>query len=368
MDRRQFIRKAGLVSTGAAASVGTLAMPAIAQSLPEIKWRLASSFPKSTDAIFGSSELFAKTVAEATDGKFQIQVFPAGELVPPLQVLDAVQNDTVEITHTASYYFIGKDLTFAIATSLPFGLNTRQQQAWILQGGGLDLFNDFLANYNAVMLLGGNTGTQMGGWFRKEINTVADLNGLKFRVGGVGGKVLSSLGVVPQQIPAPDIYPALEKGTIDATEWVGPYDDERLGLYQVAKYYYYPSFWEGSSALQYMINKKKWEELPQAYKSVLKAAAALANDDMTAAYDARNFAALKRLVAQGVQLRPFSREILDAAYDAAFKLYEDEAAKNPAFKKIYEPWKQFRAESYQWFRVAEYNFDSYVYSQQAAGK
>ena len=368
MDRRQFIRKAGLVSTGAAASVGTLAMPAIAQSQPEIKWRLASSFPKSTDAIFDSSELFARTVSEATDGKFQIQVFPAGELVPALQVLDAVQNDTVEMAHTASYYFIGKDLTFAIATSLPFGLNTRQQQAWIYQGGGLELFNDFLADYNTVMLLGGNTGTQMGGWFRHEINTLADLQGLKFRVGGVGGKVLSALGVVPQQIAAPDIYPSLEKGTIDATEWVGPYDDERLGLYQVAKYYYYPSFWEGSSALPYLINKQKWEELPESYKAVLKAAAALANNDMTAAYDARNFAALKRLVAQGVQLRPFSREILDAAYDASFKLYHEEAAKNPAFKKIYEPWKQFRAESYQWFRVAEYNFDSYVYSQQAAGK
>jgi TRAP-type mannitol/chloroaromatic compound transport system substrate-binding protein len=368
MDRRSFIKSAGLVSTGAAVGAVPLAAPAIAQSLPTIKWRLASSFPKSTDAIFGSSELFAKTVSDATDGKFQIQVFPAGELVPPLQVLDAVQNNTVEITHTASYYFIGKDLTFAIATSLPFGLNTRQQAAWIYQGGGQALLDEFFGKYNTVMLLGGNTGTQMGGWFRKEVTSVKDLEGLKFRVGGVGGKVLSALGVVPQQIAAPDIYPSLEKGTIDATEWVGPYDDERLGLYQVAKFYYYPSFWEGSSALQYLINKPQWEALPEAYRAVLRAAAALANNDMTAAYDARNFAALKRLVANGVQLRPFSREILDAAYDAAFKLYDDEAAKNEGFKKIYEPWKQFRAESFQWFRVAEYNYDSYVFSQQAAGK
>jgi TRAP-type mannitol/chloroaromatic compound transport system substrate-binding protein len=356
------------MSTGAAVGSVPLAAPAIAQSAPTIKWRLASSFPKSTDAIYGASEIFAKLVSDATDGKFQIQLYPAGEIVPALQVLDAVQNDTVEITHTASYYFIGKDLTFAIATSMPFGLNTRQQAAWIYEGGGQALLDDFFAKYNVVFLLGGNTGTQMGGWFRKEVTSVADLNGLKFRVGGVGGKVLSALGVVTQQIAASDIYPALEKGTIDATEWVGPYDDERLGLFQVAKYYYYPSFWEGGSALQFMINKDKWEALPKAYQEVLRGAAALANDHMTAAYDVRNYAALKRLVANGVQLRPFSREILDAAYDAAFKLYEDEAAKNPAFKKIYEPWKQFRAESYQWFRVAEYNFDSYVYSQQAAGK
>jgi TRAP-type mannitol/chloroaromatic compound transport system substrate-binding protein len=368
MDRRSFIAKAGVATSGAALGAAALAAPAIAQSQPTIKWRLVSSFPKSTDAIYGASELFAKTVNEASDGKFQIQLFPAGEIVPALNVLDAVQNDTVEACHTSSYYFIGKDLTFALGSAVPFGLNARQMQAWIYQGGGQQVLDDFYAPYGVVAFLGGNTGTQMGGWFRKEVNTVADMNGLKFRIGGIGGKVLAPLGVVSQQIAASDIYPALEKGTIDATEWVGPYDDEKLGFWQVAKYYYYPAFWEGSAALHYMFNKKKFEALPESYKAILKAASALANDDMQSAYDARNYGALRKLVANGVQLKPFSREILDAAYTSAFKLYEDTAATSPTFKKVYEPWKKFRDESYRWFRVAEYSFDSYVYAQQAAGK
>ena len=368
MDRRSFIAKAGITTSGAVLGTAGLAAPAIAQSMPTIKWRLVSSFPKSTDAIYGSSELFAKTVAEATDGKFQIQLYPAGEIVPALQVLDAVQNDTVEACHTSSYYFIGKDLTFALGSAVPFGLNARQMQAWIYQGGGQQILDDFYANYGVVSFLGGNTGTQMGGWFRKEVNTLEDLKGLKFRIGGIGGKVLAPLGVVAQQIAASDIYPALEKGTIDATEWVGPYDDERLGFWQVAKNYYYPAFWEGSAALHYMFNKKKFEALPESYKAILKASAAIAHSDMLAAYDVRNYAAMVRLAANGVQLRPFSREILDAAYASAFKLYDDTAASSPTFKKVYEPWKKFREESYRWFRVAEFNFDSYVYGQQAAGK
>jgi hypothetical protein len=185
-------------------------------------------------------------LAEATDNRFQIQTFAAGEIVPGLQALDAVQNGTVELCHTAAYYYIGKDPTFAVCCAIPFGPNTRQQNAWFYNGGGNELVNEFVKKFNLYALPGGGTGTQMGGWFRKEINTLEDLKGLKFRIGGYAGRTFQKLGSVPQQIAGGDIYPALEKGAIDAAEWVGSYDDEKLGFSKVAKYYYYPGWWEGA--------------------------------------------------------------------------------------------------------------------------
>src|SRR5207237_1234636 len=242
MRRRSLMAGGGVGLVGAA-----LAAPAIAQSQPEVKWRLASSFPKSLDTIYGAAEVLAKRVAEATDNKFQIRVFAAGEIVPAFQVLDAVQNNTVEMGHSASYYFIGTDPTFALRCTVPFGMNYRQMNAWMTHGGGLQLLRDFFKDYNIYNIPAGNTGAQMGGWWRKEIKTVDDLKGIKFRIGGLGGAVLGKLGVVPQQIPGGDIYPALEKGTIDAAEWVGPYDDEKLGFYKVGIYYYYPGWRAGQT-------------------------------------------------------------------------------------------------------------------------
>src|SRR6202162_2992696 len=292
MKRRQFIKTAGL---GVAASA--IAAPAIAQSMPELKWRLTSSFPKSLDVPYGAAETLSKFVADATDNKFQIQTFAAGEIVPGLQNVDAVTNGTVEMCHTAAYYFIGKDPTFALCNSIPFGLNSRQQNAWFQDHGGQDMLNEFTKKFKLYGISGGNTGTQMGGWFRKEINTVEDVKGLKFRIGGWAGKTLQKLGPTPQQIAGGDIYPALEKGTIDAAEWVGPYDDEKLGFYKVSQYYYYPGWWEGGTANHFMINLAKWNELPKNYQAVVTAAAGLSNIEQTARYDARNPAALKRLVA-----------------------------------------------------------------------
>ncbi len=230
MKRRDFIKVTGLGVAGAT----TIAAPAIAQSMPELKWRMTASWPKSLDTLYGGAEVLAKAIAEATDNKFQVQLFAAGEIVPGLQVLDAVQNGTVEMGHTASYYYFGKDPTFTFGTSVPFGPNQRINQAWYMLGGGKELLNEFYKGYNCHAFLAGNTGCQMGGWFRKEINTVDDLKGLKFRIGGFAGRVLQKLGSVPQQIAGGDIYPALEKGTIDGAEWVGPYDDEKLGFYKVA--------------------------------------------------------------------------------------------------------------------------------------
>jgi TRAP-type mannitol/chloroaromatic compound transport system substrate-binding protein len=231
-----------------------------------------------------------------------VQPFGAGEIVGTFQAVDAVSSGTVEMTHTATYYYIGKDPTFAIATALPFGPNTRQMNAWLYHGGGNDLLNEFFGKNNMFGMPGGSSGTQMGGWFRKEIKTTADLNGLKMRIGGMAGQVLQKLGLVPQQIAGGEIYPALERGTIDAAEWVGPYDDEKLGFQKVAPFYYYPGFWEGGPMFHFLVNKAKWEELPKHYKAIALSAADAANLDMTAKYDARNPAALRRLLGSGRDL------------------------------------------------------------------
>ena len=363
MKRRQFVQAAGLGLAAAA-----IAKPAIAQSAPEIKWRLTSSFPKSLDTIYGAAETFSKAVAEATDGKFQIQVFAGGEIVPGLQAADAVTNGTVEMCHTAPYYYVGKDPTFAFATSVPFGLNSRQQNAWFYHGGGMDLMNEFFKGFNIHSMPGGNTGTQMGGWFRKEIKTPADFNGLKMRIGGLAGKVIAKLGAVPQQTAGGDIYPALEKGTIDAAEWVGPYDDEKLGFNKVAPFYYYPGWWEGGASLHFFTNTAKWAELPKSYQAILTSAAAMANVDMQAKYDARNPGAIKRLVQDGgAQLRPFSPEIMEACYKAATDLYAEIAGTNANFKKVHDAYMAFRNEEYLWFQIGEYTYDSFMIRQRAKG-
>ena len=360
MDRRKFLKTAGV----AAAASTAVAAPAIAQSMPELKWRLVSSFPKSLDTLYGGAEVFARFVSEATDGKFQVQAFPAGEIVPGLQVADKVQDGTVEMGQTAMYYYWGKDPTFALGTAVPFGLNDRLQNAWWYHGGGEQILNEFWAGYNLIGFAAGNTGAQMGGWFRNEIKSVADLQGLKFRIGGFGGKVISKLGIVPQQIAGGEIYPALEKGTIDAAEWVGPYDDEKLGFNKVAPFYYYPGWWEGGPMLHVIVNKGKWEELPKTYQAVIQAAAGYANVDMMAKYDFLNPPALRRLVAGGAQLRPFPQEAMEAFFQAAKETYEEISATNANFKKAFDSMAAVRGDSYLWWQLSENGFDSFMMNQQ----
>jgi TRAP-type mannitol/chloroaromatic compound transport system substrate-binding protein len=361
VSRRRFLGQS--VAGGAAASA-LVAAPAIAQTAPELRWRLTSSYPKSLDTFYGASEIIAKTVAELTDNKFQITVFAAGELVPGLQAADAVSAGTVEMCHTNSYYYIGKDPAWAFGTVLPFGLNKRMHDAWMYEGGGEAMMNEFYAKYKLIGFLAGNTGTQMGGWFRKEINTPDDLKGLRIRIAGFGGTVLSRVGAVPQQLAGGDIYPALEKGTIDAAEWVGPYDDEKLGFYKVAKYFYYPGWWEGQSAMHLYINIDKWNELPKSYQAALRVACHRANELTIAKYDINNPTALKRLVASGTELRPFSEAILDVCFKAATEVCTEIAAKNPDFKKMWDAMRAVRGDDYLWFQFAENTFDTYMSIQQ----
>jgi len=358
MQRRDFLKKASLGAAAGAAT--TLAAPAIASDLPNIKWRLTSSFPKSLDTIYGGAEVLANRLRSMTNGKFDIRVFPGGEIVPGLQALDAVQQGTVELCHTCSYYYVGKDKAFGFGTSIPFGMTARQMNAWIYYGGGDKLLNEFYANFNVVHFAGGNTGTQMGGWWRKEVKTVADLKGVKMRIAGLGGQVFSALGVVPQQIAGGDIYPALEKGTIDAAEWVGPYDDEKLGFYKVAKNYYYPGWWEPGPTINFFVNKKEWDKLPKEYQEAFQAAAYEANVTMMAEYDHKNPIALAKLMQSGVKVREFSSEILKEANKAALDMYADESSKNPAFKKIYTEYDKYRRTQAAWFSLAERRMDDFL--------
>ncbi|WP_149536798.1 TRAP transporter substrate-binding protein [Siccirubricoccus phaeus] len=345
------MNRRGLLAAGAAGTA--LATPKLASAQPQVMWRLASSFPKSTDVLWGVAELLSRRVAELTGGAFQIRIFAAGELVPALQVLDAVGGGNVECGHTAAYYYIGKDPSMGFGTEMPFGMNARQHLAWIQQGGGREVMEEVYRDQGVVALPSNNTGAQMGGWFRKELRTAADLQGLKFRIGGTGGMVLQKLGVVAQQLGATDIYPALERGVIDGAEWVGPHDDEKLGFHRVAQYYYYPGWWEPCSEGDILINTKSWEALPKAYQQVLEAVVGETNVWSIGRYDALNVAALRRLVAGGAKLRPYSREILMACHKATQETYAEIGDGNPRFKRVHAHWDKFRRDTQSWFRVAE---------------
>lgn len=373
MRRRAFIGKAGL---GAAAAAGAMASGCGPSAAPEaggspaegrVIWRLASSFPPGLDTIFGAGNVLAERVKQITGGRFQIHVSAAGEIVPGLQVMDAVQSGSVQVGHTAGYYYIGKNPALAFDTSLPFGLSARQQQAWLYQGGGLALMREVYGDFNIVNFPGGNTGAQMGGWFRQEIQGLADLKGLKMRIPGMGGKVMDRLGVSVQVLAGPEIYPALERSAIDATEWVGPYDDEKLGFHKVARHYYYPGWWEPGPTLSFLVNRDAWAKLPATYQAAFEAAAYEANTTMITRYDAQNPAALKRLVANGVQLHAFSDDILQAAGKAFDELVAEEAAADAGYAKIYDAWKTFRDDSVGWFATAEQAFMTFM-SRQAAGR
>jgi TRAP-type mannitol/chloroaromatic compound transport system substrate-binding protein len=355
MERRSFVRSAGIAGVLAAG-----AAPAVVHAQANLRWRMASSFPKSLDTIFGAGETFARKVGEMSGGRFLISVHAGGELMPAFGVVDGVQNATVEMAHTAPYYFFGKDETFAIGCAIPFGLNSRQMTAWMIEGNGLKLMREFYAQYNIISFPGGNTGAQMGGWYRKEIKAVGDMKGLKLRIGGFAGRVIERMGGVPQNIPGGEIYQALEKGTIDAAEWVGPYDDLKLGFNKVAPIYHYPGWWEGGPQLDFFINTKAYASLTSDYKAMVDAAAAYAHVEMQAKYDARNPAALKQLASQKVKLVAFPKPVLDAAFKASNELYDELNGKNPAWKKVYADYVGFRRDQNLWFRFTEARFDGYM--------
>ena len=357
MDRRSIIRNtgmAGIIALGGAPAVHAQAT---------VRWRLASSFPKSLETIYGAAEVFAHQVRQLSCGKFDISVHPAGELVPAFGVVDAVQGRTVDAAHTAPYYFFGKDETFAIGGAIPFGLNSRQMSAWTFEGNGMTLMREFYARYNIVHFACGNTGAQMGGWMRKQIASAADIKGLKFRIGGFAGKVIERMGGVPQNLPGGEIYPALEKGTIDAAEWIGPHDDQKLGFNKVAPFYYYPGWWEGGLQLDLYINRRAYDALSAEHKVIVEAASAYAHVVTQARYDAKNPPALKALAAAGARLRPFPGDVMTQAFRHSMILYDELSSRNENWKKVYADYARFRSDQNLWFRFTEASFDRFMQSQ-----
>jgi len=370
MERRAFLRAAPL-------AVGALALPGCRPSASRgapagaaavitgksVRWRLASSFPRSLDTIFGAADRLAERVSSLTGGAFTIRVHPAGELVPGLQVLDAVESGSAEIGHSASYYYNGKSPSLLFDAAVPFGLTARQHNAWLLEGGGLERMREVFREFGIRNLPGGNTGVQMGGWFRRPVRSLADLKGLKMRIPGMGGEVMAALGVTVQVLAGGDIYPALERGAIDATEWVGPYDDQKLGFHRVVKTYHYPGWWEPGPALTFYVNQKAWDELPSTYQSALEAASREAALGMMAEYDAKNPPALKELLAQGVELVPFPDDVMRGAAEATKEIIEEIAGRDASFATILSEWRTFRDDSNRWFRTAEKRYEDFAYGE-----
>lgn len=370
MKRRDFVRKASAGALGGAVggsvlsacgSSGEEMSAAAVQTRPRVSWRLVSSFPRSLDTIYGAAEVLADRVSSLTDGRFTIRSFPASELVPFDQVLDSVQKGTVAIGHSASYYYIGINAAFAFDCTVPFGLTARQLNAWLYHGDGMDHLRPLFADHNLINYPGGNTGVQMGGWFRREINSLDDLRGIKMRIPGLGGKVMDALGVTVQVLAAGDIYTALERGALDATEWSGPYDDEKLGFYQVANHYYYPGWWEPGPGLSFYVNRDAFEKLPSDYQAALEAATAEANVDMMSKYDARNPPALTRLLNKGVQLHPFPEDIMREAKRISTELQEEIVASDSMYRAIYEAYNKFQAESNRFLKTSEQTYANFAF-------
>lgn len=361
MRRRDFLGTLGLGGAGLACRPVEEAGPSV-HTQKKVRWRLASSFPRSLDTLYGSAEVLANKVREMSGGTFDIRPYPGGELTNALEVLDSVQLGAVEVGQTASYYYIGKNPALAFDCCVPFGMTARQQTAWLHEGGGLELTRACFADFNILNFPGGNTGAQMGGWFKREVNDLSELKGLKMRIPGMGGKVMDALDVNVQTLSGAEIYTALERGAIDATEWVGPYDDEKLGFYKVARFYYYPGWWEPGPSLSFYVNQEKWATLSAEHQAIFTAAAKEAETTMMARYDTQNPAALERLIAANVQLRPFSQDIMERAHEAAVQLLEDTANGDPAYRKIFEPWKSAKAGAFRWFGAAEAAYAAYAFS------
>lgn len=369
IKRRDFLKKAGTGAAGVAA-LGACGGGEMAEGGaqgagidgPRVSWRLATSFPPSLDLLHGAGVRVARRVEELTGGNFTIRVYAANEIVPALQVMDAVMQGTVQCGVSPGYYYIGKRPALAFDTAIPFGLSTRQQYSWMMYGGGLELMNEIYSDFGIISFPCNSTGGQMGGWFRQPVNSLSELRGLRFRIPGIGGEIMSRLGVTVQNLGAPEIYPALERGAIDATEWVGPYDDEKLGFYQVAKNYYAPGWWEPGVTMGLLISQDAFDELPPAYQEILKGVCGETFADRLAAYDYHNPRALQRLVNDhGVTLRQYSDDIMEAAWRESNAYLEEQSAADEGFARVYESYRTFRDAAWAYSRSNELIYRNSAY-------
>ncbi len=350
MQRRQFLT--GAATAGAATAAAALATPAIAQDKRELK--LVTTWPKNFPGLGTSAERWARRITDMTDGRLSVKVFAAGELVPAFEAFDAVSSGTADMYHGAEYYWQGKSKAFNFFAAVPFGLTATEINAWVYHGGGQALWDELSADFKIKPMLVANTGVQMGGWFNKEINSLEDYKGLKIRMPGLGGEVLRRIGAAAVSMPGGEIFPALQSGAIDATEWVGPWNDLAFGFYKVAKYYYYPGFHEPGTALSGGVNLDVWNSLSDADKAVIQGAAAAENDFTLAEFNARNGDALATLINDhGVELRKFSDDVMKAIGDAAGEVVAEVAEENQMTKRVYDSFISFRTKSIGWARIAD---------------
>jgi TRAP-type mannitol/chloroaromatic compound transport system substrate-binding protein len=357
VHRRAFLR----AGTAAAAIAGpVVAAPAIAQSAPEIRWRMTSGFTKSLEALFGAGQMLGRFVAEATDNRFQIQAYSAGELATSRQGLDVVASGAVECAHVRLSLYTGRDMTLGFGSGLPFGLSARHQQAWWMFGGGDEIVNSALKKLGTYGIPAGSIGGQMGAWFKREINSLDDLKSLRFRTHGMGGPIFARLGAVPFEMAHASVIGALEHNVIDGAEFLCPYDDERLGLVRFARYNYLPCWWESAGMVHFVVNLEKWSALPGHYRAVVARACDAVNIRMLAKYDSVNPPALKRLIAAGAVIRQFPQPVMEACYRATLEHFAEAAAKDAQFKRASDSVSAFRRDRLHWLQISEHAFDSFL--------
>ncbi len=351
MKRRDFLKKAGL---GAAAVAATAVSAPAVMAQKKYRWKMVTTWPPKLPVLQEGCERLAKRVGEMSDGRLTIQVFAGGELVPPLESFQAVSDGTVQAGSGASYYWAGKEPATQWFAAVPFGMNAQGMGAWFHGGDGLKLWEETYAPYNLIPRPGGSTGVQMGGWFNKKINTIDDYKGLKMRIPGLGGKVVAKAGGTVVLLPGGEIFTSLERGVIDATEWVGPYHDLRMGFWQAAKYYYYPGWHEPGTYLEYFFNKKAYESLPKDLQHILDAACMEGEAWALTQFDANNGASLQTLINKHkVQVLPFPDQVLADLRKLAEEVREEEAAKTPMAKKVNESFKKFQKVVGTWGSASE---------------
>jgi TRAP-type mannitol/chloroaromatic compound transport system substrate-binding protein len=354
LKRRSLVRHAGM-----AGILAGLSAPAV-QAQAAVRWRLGVTYHPSLDVITAGTELFARQIQQISGGRLQVTLVPSEEPPVALAQLQALQHGELDALHAVPSHFVSIDECFALDSAIPFGLNSRQMSAWMLEGNGSRLLREFYAQHQVVNFPMGNSGAQLGGWFRRELQGPSDLEGLRMQIGGLGARVMQSLGAVPQLFPTGEVVAALERGQIDGAEWVGPHDDRRLGLGRAVRHCYYPGWWEGGAQLSLYCGAKAWRNLSPDFRLMVELAAQSAHAAIQARYDLVNPLAFKQLVAAGARIKPFPPKLVDAAFRASNALYSDLSQRNPAWRRIYSDFAAFRREQNLWHRVCEATFDRYM--------
>jgi len=360
MKRRKFIKNLGIGAAAAATGLATRVAPARAQK--KYNWKMVTTWPPHLPALGEGADLFAQWVSEMSNGRLNVTVYGGGELVPPLGVFDAVTQGTVEMGHSAAYYWVGKTPACQFFCAVPFGLNAQGMNAWILNGGGMKLWEEVYAPFNVKPLLGGNSGVQAGGWFNKEIKTIDDYKGLKMRIPGLGGKVVAKAGGNAVLVAGGEIFTNLDRGVIDATEWVGPYHDLKMGFYKAAKYYYWPGWHEPGTCIEITVGKKAWDSLPKDLQAIVEAAAYKSNIWMLGEFEAKNNAALQVLINKHkVSIKQFPPSVLKVLKSYAKEVIEEIVSKDPMSKKVYEAFLKFQNDVGEWAKYTEEQYQTFKY-------